>query len=69
MCPRKKVKLPLREVMDDINRFLNYKELNNPQADALHKTCPHFSHEYEYGHFLRIDGIGELYNESEKTVI
>ena len=30
---------------------------------------PHFSCEYEYGHFLRIDGIGELYNESEKTVI
>ena len=28
---------------------------------------PHFSVEYEYGHFLRVDGIGELYNESEKT--
>ena len=28
---------------------------------------PRFSREYEYGHFLRIDGIGELYNESGKT--
>ena len=76
MCPRKKVKLPLREVMDDINRFLNYKELNNPKQMHCIKifhiwsySGPHFSHEYEYGHFLRIDGIGELYNESEKTVI
>ena len=28
---------------------------------------PRFSREYEYEHFLRIDGIGELYNESGKT--
>ena len=43
MCPRKKVKLSLREVMDDINRFLDYKELNNPQikADALRKKYPY----------------------------
>ena len=47
MCPRKKVKLSLREVMDDINRFINrfldYKELNNPQikADALRKKYPY----------------------------
>ena len=42
MCPRKKVKLSLREVMDDINRFLDCKQLNNPQieADALDKKCP-----------------------------
>ena len=74
--PRKKVKLSLREVMDDINRFMEYKELNNSQieADALRKKCP-YSELFCSVFFPRIRirtlfthwWYGELDNESGKT--
>ena len=34
MGPKKKVKLSLREVMDEINSFLNDKGLDDPEIEA-----------------------------------